>query len=409
MQRIFLSDLISQFSIALDRVEQELLGCQKFHGKRVAVMVLAMGRHLGYDAIQLFNLAACALMHDNALTEYILSEQPGEGQLINLKSHCIIGQENCEFFPFPGNIDGFITYHHECANGSGPFGKKEGEYPQEAGLIALADQIDVRFYTGEANQEKIEKIREYIKEQKGKKYDTAAVEAALAILDTAFFEGLKEDALFSTLQTGFPEVLHGLSNSELVRIAGIIAKIIDYKSNFTREHSIQIANKAWYMGQIYGYSEEMNAMIYLSAAFHDVGKLYISNEILEKPGKLSNEDFEEIKNHVLYTWVILKQVRGFEQIAVWASNHHEKLDGSGYPFHKTADELDFISRLLACLDIYQAVREARPYHPMRSHKDTMEILFDMAEKGLVDKTISRDLDLYLSEIENGVAPYPSIS
>jgi HD-GYP domain-containing protein (c-di-GMP phosphodiesterase class II) len=72
--------------------------------------------------------------------------------------------------------------------------------------------------------------------------------------------------------------------------------------------------------------------------------------------------------------------------------YHEKLDGSGYPFGKKAEELDFNSRLMACIDIYQAVSEERPYHPERDHQSTMKILHDMAEKGQVDAGIVKDMD-----------------
>ena len=99
-----------------------------------------------------------------------------------------------------------------------------------------------------------------------------------------------------------------------------------------------------------------------------------------------------IKDHVRGTYELLKDIEGFEEICNWASNHHEKLDGSGYCFGKKADELDFISRLIACTDIYQAISEERPYHPARSHEDTMVILKDMAGKGFIDSDIVNDFD-----------------
>jgi HD-GYP domain-containing protein (c-di-GMP phosphodiesterase class II) len=128
--------------------------------------------------------------------------------------------------------------------------------------------------------------------------------------------------------------------------------------------------------------------------------------ILEKPDKLTNEEFHIITDHVLQTYELLKNIDGFELICAWASNHHEKLDGSGYPFGKKAVDLDFNSRLMACIDIYQAVSEERPYHPQRNHADTMAILYDMAGKGFIDSGITADLDRYLAVYDGGNVPPP---
>jgi HD-GYP domain-containing protein (c-di-GMP phosphodiesterase class II) len=146
------------------------------------------------------------------------------------------------------------------------------------------------------------------------------------------------------------------------------------------------------MGQYYGYDHALVSELYLAASLHDIGKLAIPAQILEKPGRLDDHEFNVIKGHALKTYELLDGIGGFEQIREWASNHHEKLDGSGYPFGKKAEDLDFNSRLMACLDIYQAVSEERPYHPERDHKTTMAILYDMAGQSAIDEKIVRDMD-----------------
>jgi HD-GYP domain-containing protein (c-di-GMP phosphodiesterase class II) len=107
---------------------------------------------------------------------------------------------------------------------------------------------------------------------------------------------------------------------------------------------------------------------------------------------VTDDEFSVIKHHVYLTYKLLKDIDGFEHICAWASNHHEKLDGSGYHFGENGEELDFNSRLLACLDIYQALTEVRPYHEGRDHKTAMNMLSDMGDKGLLDTDIIRDLD-----------------
>jgi HD-GYP domain-containing protein (c-di-GMP phosphodiesterase class II) len=152
------------------------------------------------------------------------------------------------------------------------------------------------------------------------------------------------------------------------------------------------------MGGVYGYNNSIRSQFYLAASLHDIGKLATPVSILEKPGPLNDDEFAIIKNHAHLTYTLLKDIDGFERICDWAANHHEKLDGSGYYFGKTADELDFNSRLLACIDIYQALTEERPYHTGRDHKTAIEILSDMGRRGFLDTRIIKDLDDTYREI-----------
>jgi HD-GYP domain-containing protein (c-di-GMP phosphodiesterase class II) len=191
-------------------------------------------------------------------------------------------------------------------------------------------------------------------------------------------------------------------------MAGFITKIIDYKSVFTQRHSTQIANKAWFMGGYYKYDNEEQMKLYLAAAFHDIGKLKVPTEILEKPDKLTDTEFSVIKDHVRFTSELLKDIVGFQAECDWASNHHEKLNGAGYPFGKKDDELDFNSRLMSCIDIYQAVSEERPYHPARNHESTMQVLRKIAEAGEIDRNIVNDISLALASYDGKDLPPPEI-
>ena len=117
-------------------------------------------------------------------------------------------------------------------------------------------------------------------------------------------------------------------------------------------------------------------------------KIAIGNEILEKPARLTDEEFAKMKNHAGYTYMILSKVDGFEEIRDIAAFHHERLDGSGYPFGKRADELTTLQRIMACADIYQALTEKRPYKDGMDHDKACEILKDMADKNWIDKNIT---------------------
>ena len=395
MATVRIDSLIKSLATALDIVEGDLLGASTNHGKRITVLCTKMGSALGKNSEEIIALSICALLHDNALTEYILSERVDRYHDPAMKKHCEFGQRNVDALHFKTNVKNFILYHHERADGMGPFGIKEGEGPLEAELIAIADSIDVAYHLQRLKPEELPTIRNFIEKKIGKHYGKIAAETMLKILDLPTLLSLKDNVIKQTASDVLLPWTVDIQTETIFGLAGFIAKIIDYKSVFTQKHSNQIANKAWFMGKYYRYKPHELAELYLAASLHDLGKLAIPSDILEKPGKLSGEEFEIIKKHVHITWELLNDIEGFETICQWASNHHEKLDGSGYPFGKKAAELDFNSRLLACLDLYQAISEERPYHPWRSHGDTMQILYEMAGMGKIDENITKSLDIAL--------------
>ena len=136
-----------------------------------------------------------------------------------------------------------------------------------------------------------------------------------------------------------------------------------------------------------GFDDETVQKMYLAGALHDIGKVAIGNEILEKPDRLTDEEFDTMKHHASYTYRILSDIDDFDEIRDWAAFHHERLDGTGYPFGKSADELNECERIMACVDIYQALTESRPYKKGMTHEKAIGILEDMAQKGWLDKNI----------------------
>ncbi|MCL2442263.1 MAG: HD domain-containing protein [Treponema sp.] len=405
--KIRMDELIQSIAVALEVVESRLLGASTNHGKRIAVLCSLMGKELGMDNEGIKALTTCALFHDNALTEYILSEhKKNDAQGINFKLHCEYGQRNIEKLSLKSDINGFILYHHERADGRGLFGKKEGEFPVGAELIAIADMIDVKYHLQRVQPGNIPLLQKDIEAQKNRCFTKTAADVMLAILnaDTLFL--LHDENINKTAAQLLPAWESEAQDETMMNLADLSAKIIDYASVFTRKHSIQIANKTWLMGVYYNFDPTTHSKAYLAAAMHDLGKLYTPTEILEKPGKLDDNEFNIIKDHIRGTYDLLSVITGFEDICNWASSHHEKLDGSGYCFGKKADELDFISRLLACTDIYQAVSEERPYHPARTHSDTMQVLFSMADKGLIDNKIVKDCNTVMADYSLKDVPSP---
>lgn len=397
--KIQMDELIKTIAVALDLVEEELLGATTNHGKRIAVLTYAMGCYHGLSNDELIGLTTCALFHDNALTEFILSQKPNKYGEISMKEHCVRGQQNVESLKFQIGVKDFVLYHHERADGKGAFGKKEGEYPLEAELIALADYLDVTMPLQNVLIADKEKIKDFVKHEIGRSFTSRAADSFLSIFTKEMLVSLRDENIKKTAKDLIPPWSLDSKDLSVKNLADFVASIIDCKSNFTRIHSTEISQKLLSMCDFYHLDEDTRAKAYLASALHDIGKLHTPTEILEKEDKLTEEEFIIIKEHVFYTYKMLMEIDGFEEICQWASNHHEKLNGTGYPFGKQAEDLDFISRLMGCLDIYQAVGEKRPYHPQREHSETMSILYGMSDKGLIDSEIVKDIDFVFQKKE----------
>lgn len=394
--KISLNDVLFAFSNGLDCVEAELLGATANHGKRVAYISAVLGKSLGMGETERFDLAACAILHDNALTEYLRTDcnrtQFANSDPQELACHCLLGEKNVAQLHFYGDVTGAILYHHENADGSGPFGKTAAETPLMAQLIHVSDVLDVACNLSVYKNGKFQEIEEFLRAKQGTLFSHELVSLFLKCFPPESFQRMQGNQIDALIKEELPECAREYSRDSLFRIAAMFATIIDYKSEVTSTHSLGIAEKALTMAQYYGYDDETAQKLYLAGAVHDVGKLVVSREILEKPEKLNAAEYQSIQAHAWYTYSILKKIRGFEDITAWAAHHHEKLNGTGYPFGKSASELGQKERLMACLDVYQALTEKRSYKDSMSHEEAMAILWDMVQDDALDATITADID-----------------
>ena len=404
--KIAMDKLCLVFSKAFDVIEKEQLGASENHSMRVAALCIAMGKRLGYDDDTLSAVAVCGLFHDSALTEYHLSLKEGALQERNMILHCEKGQSHVSWLPFKTDINELVMLHHERGDGKGPFHKKEDEISMEAAIIAAADAVDAIHHLQRVPVDKLPELRNKIASRPEMYSTRAAIKVLVDILDEDLLETLRDENIAKTVEDDLPRWEEDVSDCRVMQASGFIARVIDYKSEFTRMHTSQIANRAWVMAEHYGYGSEEKHALFLAASLHDIGKIATPIGILEKPGKLDDDEFAVIKQHVKNTFDWLGEIPDFEPIRSWAANHHEKLGGFGYSRGLNGEDLDFNSRLMTCIDIYQAVIEPRPYHGARTHEETMEILYDMASKGQIDEKIVRDMDIVMAEYSMREVPSP---
>lgn len=386
--------LFAACSYALDCVEAELVHVTNKHAKRVAYMSVCMAEQLGISGKPLQDLAACALLHDNALTQYIQEELHSDiahavvsQQFPNLSLHCSFGENNLNKLPFHTDVTNVILYHHENANGTGPFQKKWDEIPLFARIIHLCDLLDVMCRAKNFTTDTWQKANDFLLKINGSIADEECVQAFLQAFPEEHFLTLGDEELDAKLWEKVPRIKQELDFAQIKALADFFAQIVDYKSPFTSTHSIGVAEYARKLSLFMGFDQETSEKMYLAGALHDIGKVALGNEILEKPGRLTDEEFTIMKHHAAYTYYILSEIDDFKELRDWAAFHHERLDGTGYPFGRSADELNVPERMMACVDIYQALTESRPYKQGMSHEKTCGILQDMADKGWLDPGI----------------------
>ena len=411
--KLDLTDMLYALSFALDKAEIELLGVETGHGRRVACLCMFMAKEAGIRGEELRDLVGCSVLHDNALTEFIheelskshmlegletqLSDTIGIEAVTHNSRHSVIGEQNIRLVPFRTDVKNMVLYHHENADGSGAIGITAAETGLKPQLLHLADVVDVTFNLNPISEEKYIKILAWVEGQSGKMFSEEAVKLFQDAVTYDKIAYMVNEGALASLQRELHTEPCNYSDEEIHNLATLFARIIDYKSEFTQTHSLGVADKAERMANYYGFDCEKTTRFYLAGALHDIGKLVVSNDILEKPGKLTDDEYSAMKDHATATRYILSQIKEISDVTEWAANHHEKLNGSGYPRGLTAEELSFEERLMACIDIYQALTEKRPYKDGMSHEKTIAIMKDMADKGYIDETIVRDMESAMAQ------------
>ncbi|TDX46348.1 HD-GYP domain-containing protein [Orenia marismortui] len=382
-----LNKFLISCSFLLDFIEIDILDNITNHCKRVGYISLKIGESFHLSEKEKFNLLAFAILHDIGGVEN--KKKVSKDELEQAKEHCIIGERSIRNFPFFfDQHKNIILYHHENYDGSGFFQKEKDEIPLFSQIISIADYCEL-IYSSDKSREEI--ILE-IKKEQGKKFSEDMVKKFMEISQReSFWLNLKDEFILSAVEAESPKFNLDCSYQQLNEVTTLFSDIIDSKSQFTKRHSAGLSKKAEIMAEFYNFRPEKKYKFIIAANLHDLGKLAISNSILDKPGKLTKEEFYKMKAHTFYTRKVLERIDGFDEITEWAANHHEKLDGSGYPYGFDKDDLDFPSQIMMALDIYQALREDRPYRTTMSHAKAMGILNTLVPAGKLNLKIVSDI------------------
>lgn len=330
--RISNRSLIEGLSYALDAAEKSYFS----HSKHVAYLSVMIAKELELSSDEQEDLYYAALLHDiGASNTYLIQE------------HCEVGRDALLKLPMKSIIADYVYYHHEYYDGTGPFKLEADEIQLPTQIIGIADLFDKAFRSIESlNLATINEIKKWIDNNHELFNPKIAatfhklVEKEYILLD--YFSHEFNNVLIKRIDI----VSKDMGFEEVKLFAYAFSQIIDKRSAFTYEHSVGISNLVNKITGELGYDYEIQNKMYVAALLHDIGKLVISNDIIDKKGKLDEEERFQINKHTYYTRWILEQIEGFEDITNYASNHHEKLNGNGYPLHLAGVKISELDRVM---------------------------------------------------------------
>ena len=276
-----------------------------------------------------------------------------------MQIRCDRGAEIALGLGFPEATANTIRSLDEHWNGEGyPRSLRGNAIPLLARIANLAQVVDVHL-----REQGLAAAMRVARQRSGKWFDPALVKRLVSWeRDAAFWKELDDPELAQRVVGIEPSVdPRRLAEDDLDMVARSFADIIDAKSPYTFRHSANVAEFASGIGAQLGFDADAQRKMRRAGLLHDIGKLGVSNRILDKPGMLTLEERAEVERHPLYTWEILLRVPAFADFAWTAALHHEKLDGSGYPWKLDRRALDLPARVLAVADIYEALVADRPY------------------------------------------------
>lgn len=184
-----------------------------------------------------------------------------------------------------------------------------------------------------------------------------------------------------------------------IKLLEKISFIMEEKDPYMRDHSKNVAFISLFLAERLGLSKRDRELLKEASLLHDIGKIGISDEILNKRGKLSPEEFEIVKRHPEIAFAILSDIGGVETIANIVRHHHEKMDGSGYPDGLKGDEIPLLSRIIAVADVFDALISDRPYRPALSPEEAIKVMEGMPLDEKVFKILKENYKEMVSKLK----------
>jgi HD-GYP domain-containing protein (c-di-GMP phosphodiesterase class II) len=274
-------------------------------------------------------------------------------------TRCSRGADIARQLRFPEGVAQGIHSLDEHWNGQGrPEGLHGKEIPLYSRIALFAQVVDVVNSSDGQAAALVE-----IQKRRGTWFDPDIIDAFIAVARSTDFwlilNSSEVEALVFALEPGEHEVL--LDEDYFDDIAEAFGKVVDAKSPYTAGHSARVGLYTSLLAESMEIPESRRRWLKRGALLHDVGKLGVSNSILDKPGKLDAIEWSAVQLHAAYTEAILGRISNFDELARVSAAHHERLDGHGYPRGIKAADIAIETRIITTADIFDAITAERPY------------------------------------------------
>lgn len=369
-----------------------------FHGKRVAYMAAEVLKELKEPQEKIDKIIYAGMLHDCGVSSTdVHSHLITELDWDNAQVHAIVGEELLQKVGVFQEYASIVRYHHTHWD-SLPNDLTEEE-KELSNLIYLVDRVDaLKAQLKESNIQTFDAIAEIIQKYRGSMFSPRLADTFIKISQhSSFWFYFDNDALeeyFSEwIKKGFDESFNFESIKE---VSLMFAAVVDAKSEFTSEHSIGVSHLARYIAELMELPLDVCEKIELAGLLHDLGKLRVADEILNKPAKLNAEERLKMNRHGFDSYIILRKIEGFREIAYLASLHHETLDAQGYPYNLSKDKIPLEARIITVADIFQALVQNRPYRGGLDKDEAFNILLEMKNQGKLDATVMKFLQEHLA-------------
>ena len=374
MEKLSLRELAIPIIKAIDSFNYLL----KSHHRRTAVISCHIAQEIGLPSNELFELIIAAALHDIGALSVQERDMLIEEDVSNPNPHCEMGYRMLSKFDVFSNIAQIIKHHHIKYEDS--LDAEEGEILFQSHIIHLADRVDIYINPNEFILNQKSKVVEKIRNNVGTTFHPEVFKAFERVAKKDIFwieiNNLEMEQLFQRIDSSID---FNLTIENIVDFSLMLSRIIDFRSRFTASHSYTVGQLSYLLGGLFGFSEERRKKLLVSGYLHDIGKIGIDPGLIEKDGPLTDEEFNLIKLHSYYTGQILNELshsEWFNEIVSWAEKHHEKSDGSGYPYSLDDSKLDEGGKIITFSDIISALMEERPYRKSLHIDTAFDIMKD---------------------------------
>jgi HD-GYP domain-containing protein (c-di-GMP phosphodiesterase class II) len=382
---VTLFDLITSLSDVTDLVNPAL----DDHHKKVAYIAYSLAQEMGLSKKECCEILMAGMLHDIGALSLQEKMKALNFEAVAPHRHAEAGGFMIKTFLPLAEIGEIITFHHvPWRDGTGKIHNGRA-VPLASHILHLADRIAVllkkpRNIFGQSHE-----VARKIAAKSGEIFMPEAVNAFLSISKKSYFWlDLTSRSLSALLRRKVRVKTVELDLEGIGSLAQVFSRVIDFRSPFTATHSSGVARIAEAMAQAIGYSDNECGMMKVAGYFHDLGKLAVPTEILEKSAPLTKQETNIIRSHPFYTYRALEHIEDFNTIIRWGAFHHESPNGGGYPFNIGKDELPLGSRIIAVSDVFTAITEDRPYRQGMDADQAKSVLRRMAADNQLDPKIT---------------------